>query len=343
MRGSDHLLGRAATTDRGSAPSSASQQPPGAPPILDHGDSTQKPARESLRRLVVLVNPDAGGGSGDATPGIEELTRGVMRVDTIRIERDGAHVDELRDAAAHADAIVIAGGDGTFSRCLGDVVDLEKPIGLLPTGTANDLARTLGLPTDPRAAALVILDGRLRRIDLGRANGLYFCNAVGIGASVGVSRELGREEKSLFGAIAYGRAVWRVLKRANGFRIHLVGEGDVAYNGRSSQVTIANGVHYGGGMTVHETAAIDDGRLDVLVLRPESPGQYLRHFFAFRRGRYSDAAPVWSGRTSFVRVVTSRPRDCALDGEIRTRTPLEVAVVRKALEIFVPDGETTGS
>jgi diacylglycerol kinase family enzyme len=171
---------------------------------------------------------------------------------------------------------------------------------------------------------------------------LHFCNAIGIGASVDVSREMSSNEKARFGVMAYARAVWRVLGRSSGFRVTVTGEG-LQHAGRAVQVTIANGVHYGGGMTVHETAAIDDGQLDALIVRPRSVMEYLRHFFAFKFGRFSGHAPVSIGRSPHITVTTTRPRACALDGEVRTQTPLEVSVLAAALEILVPAASERGT
>ncbi|HSN71021.1 MAG TPA: YegS/Rv2252/BmrU family lipid kinase [Steroidobacteraceae bacterium] len=288
------------------------------------------------RTLTVLVNPKAGGEREQLAAATDALGRAGTTLRLVDMDPAGSHLGPLREQAPAIDGIVVAGGDGTVSRLLPELVALGKPVGVLPMGTANDLARTLGIPFDGAGAAEVILQGTTRPIDLGRANGIYFCNAAGIGASVQVSRELDRTEKSAWGVLAYGRAVWRVLERAPGFRVSVDCSDGVTYHGRATQVTIANGVHYGGGMTVHETAAIDDGELDLLVLRPESPLHYLRHFLAFRRGRYQRAAAVWAGRAHRVEVRTARARDCALDGEIRTRTPVAISIERHALEVFVP-------
>jgi diacylglycerol kinase (ATP) len=291
------------------------------------------------RRLILLFNPKAGGDDALLGTATNAFDRSGIGTALVEIDPDGGYREHLKEQGPASDGVVVAGGDGTFNRLLPDLVELGKPVGLLPMGTANDLARTLGIPNDGSQAARVVLEGRVRPIDVATANGIPFCNAAGIGVSVQVSRELSSSAKSAFGVLAYARAAWRVLKRASGFRVHVTGDGGIAFHGRALQVTVANGVHYGGGMTVHETAAIDDGALDLIVVRPRKASQIVRHFLAFRRGRYAGAAPVWAGRTHRVEVTTHRPRDCALDGEVRTRTPLVVEILPAALAVYVPAEE----
>jgi YegS/Rv2252/BmrU family lipid kinase len=290
-------------------------------------------------RLILLFNPKAGGDDGLLAAATNAFDRSGTKTALIEIDSDGAYRRELRERGPDSDGVVVAGGDGTFNHLLTDLIALGKPVGLLPMGTANDLARTLRIPADGEQAAQLVLGGHVRTIDVGTANGIPFCNAAGIGVSVQVTRELSSSAKSVFGVLAYARAAWRVLKRARGFRVDVAGDDGIAFHGRALQVTIANGVHYGGGMTVHESAAIDDRSLDLIVVRPRKASQLIRHFLAFRRGRYAGAAPVWAGRTRKVEVATRRPRDCALDGEIRTRTPLVVEVKPAALRMFAPSQE----
>jgi len=295
--------------------------------------------RRSPEELLLVVNARAGGDDRLLAAATDAFEQSGARTRIVEIDASDAHRDVLREYGPHSDGIVVAGGDGTISRLLPDLVSLSRPLGILPAGTANDLARTLKIPDDGAAAARIVLEGATRRIDLGLANGIYFCNAAGIGASVSVSRELDRLDKATLGVLAYARAAWRVLRRTSGFRTRIRGGEALGYRGRATQVTVANGVHYGGGMTIHESATIDDGALDVLVVRPRPLMHYVCHFFAFRHGRYDGNAPVWSARTQSIEVRTRHRRACALDGEVRTRTPVEFSVDRNVLEVFAPAGQ----
>jgi diacylglycerol kinase (ATP) len=318
----------------------AASAPAGAADGRPAHDVSQPRAQSAIRRVALMVNAQAGGSNGQAERNCDRFAAHFASVTRIAIGASGEHAARLREISPAVDAIAVAGGDGTVNRLLPLLIERQRPVGLLPSGTANDLAHTLGIPFDPDGAARIMLAGHTRAVDVGMANDVPFVNAAGIGASVAVSREMSVGDKAAFGVAAYARAVWRVLHHCTGFTVALTGDG-ISYHGRAIQVTVANGVRYGGGMTVHESAAIDDGKLDVLVVRPRSILEYLRYFLAFRRGRYGPHAPVWVGRATRLRVVSARTRACALDGEIRLRTPVDFTVERSAFEMFVPDDAGT--
>jgi diacylglycerol kinase (ATP) len=136
--------------------------------------------------VLLLVNPNARSGGDGVEPAVRILRDAGIAV---RLETftgpDEAETDILRFASG-TDCVLVAGGDGTISRAGGVLGRLGLPLGILPTGTANDLARTLGIPADPVEAARVILRGHRRRIDLATVNGHPFFNV----ASIGLSAEL---------------------------------------------------------------------------------------------------------------------------------------------------------
>ena len=138
-------------------------------------------------------------------------------------------------------------------------------LGILPMGTANDLARTLGVPDDLEAAAEVILAGRRRRIDLGTVNGKPFFNVASIGISVELARELSGELKRRWGRAGYALAALRALARAERFSA-TVSENGTTLRTRTMQIAVGNGRFYGGGTVVAEDAVIDDGHLDLYSL-----------------------------------------------------------------------------
>jgi YegS/Rv2252/BmrU family lipid kinase len=215
------------------------------------------------------------------------------------------------------------------------LLDCGLPFGILPTGTANDLARTLAIPSDLVAAAGVIGAGRRHRIDLGRVNGKHYFNAASIGLSAEVTRHHTVERKRRYRLFAYFfslRDAWRT-HRPFSARLRCDGQ---SMRLRAIQITVGNGRHYGGGMTVSEDAAIDDGWLDVYCLRPGSWWRLLALFPALRLGRLRrrESVHVLRGRT--IEVHTRRRLPINTDGELTARTPAEFRVVPGALTVFVP-------
>lgn len=287
-------------------------------------------------RALLLINPRARQGAG-SLESVADCLRG-LGVDVVAEPpaRDRPVADVLRARPPDVRAVVVGGGDGTLNAAAGALAEAGLPVGVVPLGTANDLARTLGLPADPADACKVIAAGHTRRIDLGVVNGKPFFNAASIGLSVEVSRKLTRSAKGRWGWLAYLATAARVARYARPFRAE-VRAGDEVHRVRAIQITVGNGRHYGGGLTVAEDAAIDDGRLDLYSLEVDRWWQLLRLLPALRSGTLAGHAGVRALRgTEFV-VTTRHPRPVSADGEVVTSTPARFSIRKQALEVFVPE------
>jgi diacylglycerol kinase (ATP) len=136
-------------------------------------------------------------------------------VDTPRASRLSSLIEHEGNKTS---VIIVGGGDGTLNAAAAGVHALGRPLGILPLGTANDLARTLGVPFDLKGAVNVIRDGAQRTIDLGTVNGKLFFNVASVGLSCDLTRELDPDVKRRFGKLGYAIAGIRVLGRAKPFR-----------------------------------------------------------------------------------------------------------------------------
>jgi diacylglycerol kinase (ATP) len=284
---------------------------------------------------LVLVNRKARSGAIDLQPVVELLVARGKRPSILPVNgRDDVGYGLDRNLSGPAPCVVIAGGDGTVNSSLAALLNCGYPFGILPLGTANDLARTLGLPLDPLDAAEVIARGRRRRIDVGRVNGCYFVNAAGIGFSSDLQRDLDVTTKKAFGPLSYPLAVARRWRRQQPFTVDVRGSLDGHH--RVIQVTVANGRHYGGGMTAREDAAIDDGKLDLLLVEAQPLWKHLLHVSSLKTGVYDFASPFLVGRATELRLTTRRRKSISTDGENTTETPASFEVLPRALEVFVP-------
>jgi YegS/Rv2252/BmrU family lipid kinase len=291
------------------------------------------------RRALLLVNRFAR--QGARLDEVADCLR-ASGLDVVAepLGEDASSAELIRRHRDAVSAVVIGGGDGTLNAAAVALVEAGLPLGVVPLGTANDLARTLGLPTDPAEACRVIAAGRTRTIDLGWVNGKHFFNAASVGLSVEVARRLTRESKGRWGVLAYLATAAGVLRYARPFRAE-IRCGDAVHPVRTVQVTVGNGRHYGGGMTVAETAAIDDGRLDLYSLEVDRWWRLLRLLPALRRGSLSEWPGVRALSGSEFEVLTRRPRPVSADGEVVTSTPARFRVVRQALSVFVPEEKTS--
>ncbi len=286
-------------------------------------------------RLLVVVNPRASRTGAALGSAISALFSAGFALDI----RQSADQDALRPMilaeGANASAIVVAGGDGTLNGALPALIEAGKPVGILPLGTANDLARTLGIPPNPAEAAAVISSGSLKRIDVGRANDVHFLNVASIGLAVDVAEQQDPELKRQLGALSYAVTVLRILGNSALFAA-TIECGGIRARVNACQITVGNGVHYGGGMKVARDAAIDDGQLDVLAIETGSIPELIAMAPAFLDGTLGERRGVGFFRGEAARVETETPMRVSTDGEVTTQTPADFSILRSALEVFTP-------
>src|SRR6185312_8598820 len=150
-----------------------------------------------------------------------------------------------------ADLVIVCGGDGTINSAAKGVLETGLPMGIMPMGTANDLARTLGIPDDLLKAADLIIAGNTSTVDLGEVNGHPFFNVASMGLSADLARGLTPEAKKRWGKLGYGLAALKVMAAARPFRAEIISDAG-AVSVKTLQIAVGNGVHYGGGTVIHE-------------------------------------------------------------------------------------------
>lgn len=241
----------------------------------------------------------------------------------------------LRKCPSRPDMIIVAGGDGTCNAVVDAVVPWQLPVGILPLGTANDLARTLDIPEDIEGACQVIADGATRSIDLGRVNGKYFFNVASIGLSVSIARELSGEIKRRWGVLGYLWTAIRVTFRARPFRAEIRCDGKT-WHVKTLQIAVGNGRFYGGGMRVAEDAEIDDQKLDLYSLEVKHHWQVIWLFPALRRGCFKQCPDVRTLKGQRFEIRTRKPRRINCDGELLSRTPATFELVPQCLQVYAP-------
>jgi len=292
-------------------------------------------AQPRARLALVVVNKKSRQGQGPTEDAIEVLEQGGIRLrreDCLAPDDLATLIRRLRD---EVDMVVLGGGDGTLNAAAPALIETGLPLGILPLGTANDLARTLRIPPDLRAAAKVIVDGHVRRIDLGDVNGQPFFNVASMGLSVGMAHELTHDVKQRWGRLGYAVATGRALSRMRPFSAELRYDGEV-HKVRTLQISVGNGKYYGGGMAVKEDAVINDGQLDLYSLEFGRLWKLALVYPAFRSGRHGMWKEVRAVSCTEVEIHTRRPRSVNTDGEITTRTPARFTVSRKAVAVLTP-------
>jgi YegS/Rv2252/BmrU family lipid kinase len=297
-------------------------------------------------RTVLVVN--AAARSGEAERARAALARRRVALAAIHEVRDPKLLRAVvrRELARGADRVVVGGGDGTVSCAAGVLAGTRAVLGVLPLGTANDFARSLGIPKDLGRAAAIVAAGRVRRVDVGRAGRRAFLNAASVGVSSALTRRLHPALKRSAGALAYPVA-GIAAARERPFRARIAWDGE-AMELRALQIVVGNGRYHGGGRLVAPRARIDDRALDLYVVaapsrRGAGAGGRLRELAALARyaarllrGRHVEDPAVLHAQAGRVLVETLPPLEIDADGEVAGTTPVEFRVEPAALRVLGP-------
>jgi YegS/Rv2252/BmrU family lipid kinase len=288
--------------------------------------------------LTLLVNPSsAGGKSLKLLPRIEaalDARRAVFRVEKTRSLEHGV---ELALAAAEVGEVpVVVSGDGLLGAVGGAMAGSEVPLGLIPAGRGNDLARALGIPTEPEGAVDTILAGHSRVIDVGEANRKRF---LGI-ASIGFDSECNRLANEIHwprGNLVYAYSMPRTLIGWRPARF-TIAAGEERKRLTGYFVAVANNSVYGGGMWIAPEAKIDDGLFDVVAITEVGKLRFLRGLRDVLKGTHIGKEEVTTFRAPRLELDASRPFPVYADGDHLTDLPVSLRVLPRCLSILVPDG-----
>jgi YegS/Rv2252/BmrU family lipid kinase len=294
------------------------------------------------RRALLLVNRRSRRGAAIGKLVADSLRRRDLDVRVVAPAHRWGFRDAIRDHAPRIDMVIMAGGDGTLHLAADALVRSGLPLGVVPLGTANDLASSLDIPTAVEDACDVIARGHLTSIDMGWVNGTYFFNAANIGFAVELTRRLSRSTKGRWGVAGYGLAALEALRARRAFDAEIVHDGRTL-SLRSMQITVGNGRFHGGVITVADDAALDDHLLHLYSVRPVSALRLVTLIPALRRGeqRSSDKVDALDGTEFEIR--TERPMKVIADGELTTHTPARFRLVANALSVFAPGEPVRGS
>lgn len=239
-----------------------------------------------------------------------------------------------RALAKKPDLVVLGGGDGTISGLVDLLVGKDVILGVLPLGTANSFARTLGLPLDLDGAVRAIATGRRRRVDLGMIDDDYFVNAASLGLSPIIGRTVPHKLKRYLGRIGY--LMW-AIKCSVGFRPFRLVIQDGAQERRmwSTEVRILNGPYHGG-VELSDNADIDTGEIVIQAVVGRSKPHLAWDWYAkFVKLRDKDARTQEFHGKMF-RIDTKPRQRISIDGEVLAKTPVTVKIAAGAIEVAAP-------
>jgi YegS/Rv2252/BmrU family lipid kinase len=293
-------------------------------------------SRPVPREAVLIVNAHSRRGRDLFREAREKIEAAGIRLRDAHAVTDPKQLVPTVRAAVRSGApmVIVGGGDGSLSSAVDELVEGECVFALLPLGTANSFARTLGIPLDLDGAIATIATGRRRRVDLGMIDHDYFANCAVLGLAPMISEGVPHGLKRRLGRVGY--FIWAVwcLIRFRPFRLTVRGDG-IDETIWATEVRIANGGHHGG-VEMIESAELDSGEIVVQAVEGRSSFTLVRDWFAkyWKLESREHTTREYHGRRL---EISTRPRQrISIDGEVLARTPCVAQAAERAIEVVVP-------
>lgn len=287
--------------------------------------------------IALLTNPSSGKGQGNrvAAQVLPRLRDAGFTVRNLVGRNAEESLDLARGCVADGvDSLVVVGGDGMVHLAIQALAGTETRLGVVPAGTGNDVARYFDLPRkDPLAAADIVVAGRERRIDLARVGSKYFITVLAAGFDA-IVNERANAMTWPRGQMRYNLATLAELRTFKPIPYVLEIDGE-QHRFEAMMVAVGNGTSFGGGLRITEGAVLDDGLLDVVVIRPMSKLELIRTYPKLFTGSHVHHPDY---RHHHARSITiAAPGITAYaDGERLAALPLTVEVAPLALTVLVP-------
>lgn len=288
-------------------------------------------------KFYVIVNPAAG--RGDVHKSIPQLHQLLRRAgldyQLVQTDFPGQATQLARQAGHSFDTVVGVGGDGIMNEIINGVVDTPAAIGLVPAGTGNDLARTLGIPLDIEKSIAVLQRGKLAPLDLGKDIDGYFAGILGLGFPSDVMIHANTSTSFLRGSTAITASIVQVVNKMSPYRVTIqMDNHELATT--IMGLFILNTRFTGGGVQVAPRARHDDGMLDVVIMREMGKLEFLNLLPKAYKGKHLAHPQVDYYLTRKIKVTTALPMRKDFDGNVYGQSPVDAEVIPGAVKVWVP-------
>lgn len=290
-----------------------------------------------IKRALLIVNPAARRGDASVRAATRAFAAAEVLCDTVITQRRGHAGEIARENAADYDAIFALGGDGTAVEIIGALAPGGPPVGILPGGTGNLLARALTIPMSVPRAVRALVVGDEARVDLGRlGDGTRFAIGAGVGIDAAMIAGTSQAWKRRAGVLAYVVAGASHVLRRRRFVVHVTVDGKVVSR-EASVVLVANfGVLLNGLVTLGHGIRHDDGKLDLCIFDPVSIADVARVTGKLMFRDFSPDPAMTYFQGSHIAIATDPPLPAQADGELIGPTPFVATVEPLAARLLVP-------
>ncbi|HEY8350612.1 MAG TPA: YegS/Rv2252/BmrU family lipid kinase [Clostridia bacterium] len=293
-----------------------------------------------MKKALIAYNPLSG--NRNVPRELDYIVARFIRNDTLavpfRLDPDNSSELEKVLLNENFDYVVVSGGDGTVNSIASVLLsnNMDIPIGVIPAGTCNDLARSLNIPTDMKKCLDTIFTGNITEIDTGFINGeKYFLNTCAGGVFVDVSYSTDSELKKRLGPLAYYMTALGELANVRPIRLKLTADEEVV-EGEFLLFLILNGRHAAGFWNLVEEADLSDGYMDILLVKNCLHVEMAALFFKVLHNDFINDKNVMWLRTSKCRIEGDTGFNLSIDGEEWKGLPIDVEFRHKSLKVFTP-------
>ncbi len=285
----------------------------------------------------LIVNPRANGAI------VPEIKANWPQTQVLETRYAGhARAIAREQIAIGVSAILVLGGDGTTNEVVNAMgEDCRIPLAVLPGGSGNDAAKTLGWSSDPRVLIRQLGNAQVKMVDLGLvtsgAGKRYFLNVASCGISAMIAKGQRHEKMAAHPGLAYYLETIRAILRYKPSQIQVELDGKLIKHPDCSLLAYANGQYFGSGMKIAPNAQIDDGRLDEIAVSKMGLGFFLRHGLKVYKGTHLELPQVYKmrGRVAIVESISQDPVYIEADGEDAGQLPARFEILPRCLPVLV--------
>lgn len=289
------------------------------------------------QKALIIANSRASRLEGRLTQ-VKSILSQRLQIEVADVPANAEDERAVLQKLAAVDRVIVGGGDGTLHHLLPLLLKARKPIGVLPLGTANDFAKSIGVPAEIQAACNIASGNDLRPVDIGMMNGRPFLNVASLGIAASVSKMQSSRKKRWLRAFSYAVALLQALKRSRPFHAEIHAGGEPVFRGYVLQASIGNGRYHGGGLTSGPNARIDDSLLHIYTVAARRWWQLLPVVPILLLGLHRWARCLKTFDVSECTLITRRSKQATVDGELldtkERRFYFEVRP--QSLKVFAP-------
>lgn len=284
-------------------------------------------------KIVFIINPIAGG-KKTKTKIINLINKNFINHQILYTKKRGdAILLTKQSIKKKRDMIVAVGGDGTVNECAQALVNTEIPLGIIPCGSGNGFAYYFGIKKDPEISIQQLINGKKRKIDTGRINNQVFVNVSGIGFDAHIANLFSKSKR---------RGLYNYIKLILAELSYPVKKFDITYANNSKRVNafmiaFANTSQYGNNIYISPNAKVDDGLINVMIIKEFPKWNMLLFFLKLLQGKIHSSKYVEEIKTDQI-LINGNINLIHLDGEPRNiKLPITIKVSRKDLNILIPN------